>query len=194
MFASMSRQPHAESRRGDVLIPLIRAAATIGFAVVPCSLGFVIIAVSEQLIRSIMVGDDPEMLVSDLQNQFPNAVIEVADDEPLVAKVVELIERPERAADLPLDMRGTEFQLRVWRALQEVPAGETVSYQALAEKIGAPHAAAEVARACAANPLAVAIPCHRAVQATGELVGCRWGTELQRALIEREASTTTAKC
>jgi len=177
-----------------VLIPLIRAAATIGFAVVPCSLGFVIIAVSEQLIRSIMVGDDPEMLVSDLQNQFPNDVIEVADDEPLVAKVVQLIERPDCPADLPLDVRGTEFQLRVWRALQEVPAGHTVSYQSLAERIGAPHAADAVAEACSANPLAVAIPCHRAVRASGELAGCRWGAELQRALIEREVMLPAAKC
>jgi AraC family transcriptional regulator of adaptative response/methylated-DNA-[protein]-cysteine methyltransferase len=181
-------QGRGESHAADVLIPLIRAAATIGFAVAPCSLGFVIIAVSEHLIRSIMVGDDPEMLVSDLQNQFPNDAIEVADkDASLVAKVVEMIERPERAADLPLDIRGTEFQMRVWDALQSVPAGTTVSYASLAEQIGAPDEVRAVAQACAANPLAVAIPCHRAVQAKGELAGYRWGVERKRALLEREA-------
>lgn len=108
----------------DVLIPLIRAAATIGFVIAPCSLGFVIIAVSEQLIRSIMVGDDPEMLVSDLQNQFPNEAIELNEnyDAGLVAKVVELIERPDTAVDLPPDIRSTDFQMRVWDSLQKVRA------------------------------------------------------------------------
>jgi AraC family transcriptional regulator, regulatory protein of adaptative response / methylated-DNA-[protein]-cysteine methyltransferase len=124
---------------GDVLIPLIRAAATIGFAIAPCSLGFVIIAVSEQLIRSIMVGDDPEMLMSDLQNQFPNDAIELIenDEAGLVAKVVDLIERPDKALELPLDVRGMGFQIRVWDALQKVPAGTTAKYTFLAEQINA---------------------------------------------------------
>jgi AraC family transcriptional regulator of adaptative response/methylated-DNA-[protein]-cysteine methyltransferase len=126
----------------DVLIPLIRAAATIGFVIAPCSLGFVIIAMSEQLIRSIMVGDDPEMLVSDLQNQFPNAAIEATEnsDAGLIAKVVDLIERPDQALDLPLDIRGTDFQMRVWDALQKRPGGGTVSYTFLAEQIGVANA------------------------------------------------------
>ena len=115
MSTSKAKTELAEAVAGDVLIPLIRAAATIGFVIAPCSLGFVIIAVSEQLIRSIMVGDDPEMLVSDLQNQFPNAAIEVIEnyDAELVAKVVDLIERPDQALDLPLDIRGTDFKMRV---------------------------------------------------------------------------------
>lgn len=114
-----SNQDHTESHASDVLIPLIRAAATIGFAVAPCSLGFVIIAVSEQLIRSIMLGDDPEMLVSDLQNQFPNDAIEITDkDEELLAQFVDLIDRPEQAAQVPCDIRGTKFQIRKWDALQ----------------------------------------------------------------------------
>jgi AraC family transcriptional regulator of adaptative response/methylated-DNA-[protein]-cysteine methyltransferase len=184
----LSKPNHRDSQTSDVLIPLIRAAATIGFAIAPCSLGFVIIAVSEQLIRSIMVGDDPEMLVSDLQNQYPNDAIEVADkDEKLVAQVVDLIDRPEQPAQLPLDIRGTEFQMKVWDALQTVPPGTTVSYASLAEQIGAPHAAHAVAQACAANPLAVAIPCHRAVQADGEVAGYRWGVERKKALLKREA-------
>jgi AraC family transcriptional regulator of adaptative response/methylated-DNA-[protein]-cysteine methyltransferase len=138
MFTSTSNADRAEAEAADVLIPLIRAAATIGFAIAPCSLGFVIIAVSEQLIRSIMVGDDPEVLVSDLQNQFPNAAIEVIEnyDAGLVAKVVDLIERPHQALDLPLDIRGTDFQMRVWDALQKVPTGSTVNYTFLAEHIG----------------------------------------------------------
>jgi AraC family transcriptional regulator, regulatory protein of adaptative response / methylated-DNA-[protein]-cysteine methyltransferase len=182
---------HNESHASGVLIPLIRAAATIGFAIAPCSLGFVIIAVSEQLIRSIMVGDDPEMLVSDLQNQYPNDAIEIADkDKGLVAQVVDLIDRPEQAAALPLDIRGTEFQMRVWDALRSVPAGATVSYASLAAQIGAPNAAQAVAQACAANPLAVAIPCHRAVQTNGEVAGYRWGVERKLALLKREAMST----
>jgi AraC family transcriptional regulator of adaptative response/methylated-DNA-[protein]-cysteine methyltransferase len=191
MLTSTCNQDHTESQAAAVLIPLIRTAATIGFAIAPCSLGFVIIAVSEQLIRSIMVGDDPEALVSDLQNQFPNDAFEVADkDEGLVAQVVDLIERPAQAAELPLDIRGTEFQMRVWGALQNVPAGSTVSYASLAEQIGAPNAVHAVAQACAANPLAVAIPCHRAMQDNGELAGYRWGVERKRALLEREAMST----
>jgi AraC family transcriptional regulator, regulatory protein of adaptative response / methylated-DNA-[protein]-cysteine methyltransferase len=190
MFTSTSTSDCAETGAADLLIPLIRAAATIGFAIAPCSLGFVIIAVSEQLIRSIMVGDDPEMLMSDLQNQFPNDAIEhLANDEKgLVAKVVDLIERPDQSMDLPLDISGTDFQMRVWEALRQVPAGTTVSYTFLAEQIGAPAAVRAVAQACAANPLAVAIPCHRAVRADGELAGYRWGIERKRALLEREGT------
>src|SRR5271170_4055721 len=112
MLTSISNAEHAGAGAADVLIPLIRAAATIGFVIAPCSLGFVIIAVSEQLIRSIMVGDDPETLMSDLQNQFPNAAIEVNKDDnaALVAKVVDLIEGPNQALHLPPDIRGSDFQ------------------------------------------------------------------------------------
>jgi AraC family transcriptional regulator, regulatory protein of adaptative response / methylated-DNA-[protein]-cysteine methyltransferase len=153
MSTSKTNAELAEAGAADVLIPLIRAAATIGFVIAPCSLGFVIIAVSEQLIRSIMVGDDPGMLVSDLQNQFPNAAIEVNEncDAGLVARVVDLIERPDQALDLPLDIRGTDFQVRVWDALQKVPAGGTVSYTFLADQIGAPNAVRAVPHSCAVN-------------------------------------------
>jgi AraC family transcriptional regulator of adaptative response/methylated-DNA-[protein]-cysteine methyltransferase len=138
MYTQTSNLQLTEGAKGDVLIPLIRAAATIGFAIAPCSLGFVIIAVSEHLIRSIMVGDDPEMLMSDLQNQFPKDNFEIIenDDTELVAKVVDLIERPEQALELPLDIRGTELQTRVWDALQTVPAGSTMNFTFLAEQIG----------------------------------------------------------
>jgi AraC family transcriptional regulator, regulatory protein of adaptative response / methylated-DNA-[protein]-cysteine methyltransferase len=138
MFPSTS---NTDLEPGRLLIPLIRAAAAIGFAIAPCSLGFVIIAVSEHLIRSIMVGDDPEILVSDLQNQFPNAAIGPIEnyDAALVAKVVDLIERPDLALDLPLDIRDTDFQMQVWEALQKAPTGSTVNYTFLAEHIGAPN-------------------------------------------------------
>ena len=120
MFTSTSNADLSEAGTADVLIPLIRAAATIGFAIAPCSLGFVIIAVSEQVIRSIMVGDDPERLVSELQNQFPNESLEVNEnhDAGLVAKVVDFIERPYQAMDRLLDTRGADFQMLVWDALQ----------------------------------------------------------------------------
>ena len=129
MFTSTSNTDISEAGAADVLIPLIRTAATIGFAIAPCSLGFVIIAVSEQLIRSIMVGDDPEVLVSDLQNQFPNETIEANEnyDAGLVAKVVDLIERPDQAVDLPADTRGVDLQMRVWDALQRLLTGRVKS-------------------------------------------------------------------
>lgn len=135
MFNSRSKTTIDNAGTAKVIVPMIRAAATIGFAIAPCSLGFVIIAVSEQLIRAILVGDDPEMLVSDLQNQFPNDAIKVAKSDPaLIAKVVGLIEHPDRSLNLPLDIRGTDFQERVWEALRKVPAGTTVSYTFLAER------------------------------------------------------------
>jgi AraC family transcriptional regulator, regulatory protein of adaptative response / methylated-DNA-[protein]-cysteine methyltransferase len=142
MTTSILKANPAKAGASDVLIPLIRAAATIGFVIAPYSLGFVIIAVSEQLIRSIMVGEHPEMLVSELQNQFPHASIEVTEDyDPrLVAKVVQLLECPDQILDLPLDIRGTDFQSRVWDALQKTPTGTTVNYTFLAEQIGAPGA------------------------------------------------------
>jgi AraC family transcriptional regulator of adaptative response/methylated-DNA-[protein]-cysteine methyltransferase len=149
MFTTTSNAEVAAAGAADVLIPLIRAAATIGFAIAPCSLGFVIIAVSEQLIRSIMVGGDPEMLVSDLQNQFPDEAIEVNEsyDRGLVAKVVDLIERPDHALDLALDIGGTDLKTHVSDALQKVPAGSTVNYTFLAGHIGVPSAVCTAERA-----------------------------------------------
>lgn len=140
MHTHTSNSPLEQSAKGRVLIPLIRTAATIGFAIAPCSLGFVIIAVSEHLIRSIMVGDDPEMLMSDLQNQFPHDAFEIIEDDDagLVAKVVKLIECPEQALQLPVDVRGTDLETRVWDALRTVPAGTTMNYTFLAEQLGGP--------------------------------------------------------
>jgi AraC family transcriptional regulator, regulatory protein of adaptative response / methylated-DNA-[protein]-cysteine methyltransferase len=153
VFTSTANRDIAETRAADMLIPLIRTAATIGFAIVPYSLGFVIIAVSEHLIRSIMVGDDPEMLVSDLQNQFPNHAIELNEnyDAGLAAKVVDLIERPDKSVKLPLDVHGTDFQMHVWDALQKVPAGTTANYTFLAEQCAALNAVPTLEQVCAAQ-------------------------------------------
>jgi hypothetical protein len=139
MFTSTSNAGRTKTGAPEVLIPLIRAAATIGFAIAPCSLGFVIIAVSEQVIRSILVGEVPEMLVSDLQNQFPNAALEVIEggEEGLMERVVDLIDGNGSEVNLTLDIHGTDFQSRVWDELRKVPAGATLNYTFLAEQSGA---------------------------------------------------------
>jgi AraC family transcriptional regulator of adaptative response/methylated-DNA-[protein]-cysteine methyltransferase len=163
----------------------------IRFAVGQCSLGAILVAASKVGVCAISLGDDPDALVRDLQGRFPraNLIGGDAEFEQLVARVVGLVEAPHLGLDLPLDLRGTAFQLRVWQALREVPAGRTVSYAELARRIGAPGSARAVGRACAANPLAVAIPCHRAVRTDGSLSGYRWGIERKHALLDREADT-----
>ncbi|MGC8523051.1 MAG: bifunctional DNA-binding transcriptional regulator/O6-methylguanine-DNA methyltransferase Ada [Acidibrevibacterium sp.] len=166
------------------------AGARLRFALCATSLGAILVAASEQGIAAIELGDEREALLADFQARFPEAELigGDADFARLVARVVALVEHPERAADLPLDIRGTAFQERVWRALQAIPPGMTVSYAALAERIGAKGAARAVAGACAANPLAVAIPCHRVVRSDGALSGYAWGVGRKRALLAREAA------
>jgi AraC family transcriptional regulator of adaptative response/methylated-DNA-[protein]-cysteine methyltransferase len=135
------------------------------------------------------MGDDPLQLARDLQDQFPKADL-VGDESgygDLVAQVIGLIERPGVGLDLPLDIRGTAFQRRVWQALQQIPVGTTASYGDIAKVIGMPKAVRAVAQACGANTLAVAIPCHRVIRNDGTLSGYRWGVERKRALLEREA-------
>jgi AraC family transcriptional regulator of adaptative response/methylated-DNA-[protein]-cysteine methyltransferase len=135
------------------------------------------------------MGDDPLQLVRDLQDQFPKANLIVDDGgyEDMVAKVIGLIETPSVGLDLPLDIRGTAFQQRVWKALQQIPVGSTASYADIAKSIGMPKAVRAVAQACGANSLAVAIPCHRVIRNDGALSGYRWGVEHKRALLDREA-------
>lgn len=163
----------------------------IRFAVGECSLGSILVAASERGVCSIALGDDPEVLVRALQDRFPKAELigGDADFERVVARTVALVESPMQPFELPLDVRGTAFQQRVWRALRAVPAGRTTSYAALARKIGAPRAVRAVAHAVAANPVAVAIPCHRVIRSNGALAGYRWGVDRKRALLEREAAT-----
>lgn len=162
---------------------------TIRFAVGECSLGSVLVARSEHGICAITLGDDPEALACSLQDNFPQATL-VGDDpefERLVSIVIGFIDAPGTGLDLPLDIRGTAFQQRVWNALRTIPAGETWSYTKLATHLGAPSSVRAVASACAANTIAVAIPCHRIVRTDGSLSGYRWGVERKRALISREA-------
>jgi len=163
--------------------------ADIRFAVGQCSLGAILVARSKKGICAITLGDDPDELVRDLQDRFPNANLIGADRgfERLVAQVVGFVETPRIGLDLPLDVRGTAFQQRVWQALRGIPAGKTASYAEVARRIGKPKAVRAVAQACGANKIAVAIPCHRVVKNDGVLSGYRWGVERKRALIEKEA-------
>ncbi len=163
--------------------------AEIKFAVGECSLGSILVACSAKGVCAILLGDDPDALARDLQDRFPNATLIGGDAafETLVAKVVGFVEAPALGFDLPLDVRGTAFQQRVWQALREIPVGETASYAEIARRIGAPKAVRAVAGACGANALAVAIPCHRVVRNDGALSGYRWGVARKRALLDRES-------
>jgi AraC family transcriptional regulator of adaptative response/methylated-DNA-[protein]-cysteine methyltransferase len=161
----------------------------IRFAVGQCSLGAILVAQSQKGICAILLGDDPQKVVENLQDQFPKAQFIGGDEqfEQLVAQVVGFVEQPSLGLNLPLDVQGTAFQERVWQALREIPPGATVSYAQVAARIGQPKAVRAVAQACRANCLAVAIPCHRVVRNDGELSGYRWGVDRKRKLLHREA-------
>jgi AraC family transcriptional regulator of adaptative response/methylated-DNA-[protein]-cysteine methyltransferase len=163
--------------------------AAIRFASGVCSLGTVLVAATEKGVCAILLGDDAATLLRDLVERFPLARLISGDRdfERTVAQVVSFVEAPRMGLDLPLDVRGTAFQQRVWQALRAIPPGSRASYREIAERIGAPKAVRAVAQACAANALAVAIPCHRVVRHDGGLSGYRWGVERKRALLEREA-------
>ncbi|WP_300497759.1 bifunctional DNA-binding transcriptional regulator/O6-methylguanine-DNA methyltransferase Ada [Marinobacter sp.] len=166
------------------------SGAVIRFAVGQCSLGAIIVAQSQRGVCAIFIGDDPDLLVRDLQDRFPKAQLIGGDIEfeTLVAQVVGFIETPSIGLHLPLDVQGTAFQERVWRALREIPSGTTVSYAEIAARIGSPKAVRAVAQACGANRLAVAIPCHRVVRSNGDVSGYRWGVERKKELLRREAN------
>lgn len=161
----------------------------IRFAVAECSLGSILVACSEKGVCAILLGDDPDTLARNLQDRFSKAGLIGGDAvfERLVAQVVGFVEAPGIGLDLPLDIRGTAFQQRVWQALKEIPVGQTASYAEIAEWIGEPKAVRAVAQACGANNIAIAIPCHRVVRTDGSLSGYRWGVERKRALLEKEA-------
>ncbi len=169
--------------------------ADIRFAVGECSLGSVLVAATEKGICAILFGEEPAALAEDLQTRFPKARVIGGDPsfETWVARVVGFVEAPRLGLDLPLDVRGTVFERRVWKALQQIPLGSTASYSEVAKKIGAPGSARAVARACGANRLAVAIPCHRVVRSDGGLSGYRWGVERKRTLLERESAVSRAR-
>jgi AraC family transcriptional regulator of adaptative response/methylated-DNA-[protein]-cysteine methyltransferase len=161
----------------------------IRFAIGQCSLGAILVAASTRGVCAIFLGDDPDQLARELQDSFPRAVLVGGDAgfEHIVARAVGLVEDPGAGLGLPLDVRGTAFQQRVWKALREIPAGETATYSEIANRIGAPDSTRAVGRACATNILAVAIPCHRVVRRDGGLSGYRWGVERKRTLLAREA-------
>jgi AraC family transcriptional regulator, regulatory protein of adaptative response / methylated-DNA-[protein]-cysteine methyltransferase len=165
------------------------AGTIIRFAVGECSLGAILVAQSQRGICAILLGEDPDGLVRELQDQFPNAHLIGGDEqfEKLVSQVVGFIEMPSIGLNLPLDVRGTAFQERVWQALREIPSGTTVSYAQIAERIGAPNATRAVAQACGSNHIAVAIPCHRVIRRDGDVSGYRWGVERKRELLRRES-------
>ncbi|MCI1838265.1 MAG: methylated-DNA--[protein]-cysteine S-methyltransferase [Achromobacter ruhlandii] len=161
----------------------------IRFAVGQCALGALLVAASDTGICEIALHEDPEQLVRNLQDRFKAARLIGADREfeQWMAAVVGFVENPSVGLHLPLDVRGTAFQRRVWEALREIPVGTTVTYTDIAERIGSPRSVRAVARACATNNIALAIPCHRVVRTDGSLAGYRWGIERKRELIEREA-------
>jgi AraC family transcriptional regulator of adaptative response/methylated-DNA-[protein]-cysteine methyltransferase len=165
------------------------AGATIRFALGECSLGAILVAATDKGICAITLGDDTDKLVRAFQDDFPNAQLVGGDAEfeRVVAAAVGLVEGSQREFELPLDVRGTAFQQRVWQALRDIPAGKTASYREIAAKIGSPDSVRAVASACASNRIAVAIPCHRVVRTDGSLSGYRWGVERKRALLQREA-------
>lgn len=170
----------------DSAAPVI--ADRIQYAVGRCSLGLLLVAESAKGLCAILLGDDETALVADLCSRFPHATIAAAagDMTNVLASVVQLVETPGTPINVTLDPRGTSFQRRVWQALRDIPIGKTMSYADVARRIGAPGSARPVAQACAANPLAVAIPCHRVVRNDGGLSGYRWGVNRKRELLARE--------
>lgn len=156
--------------------------------VAKCALGSILVAASEKGVCAIFLGDDAKALVRDLERQFPNAQLSAGGKgyERAVAKVVRFVEAPSRGLDLPLDIRGTAFQQRVWQALRQIPPGSTATYTQIADRIGLPKAVRAVATACGSNTLAVAIPCHRVLRKSGGLSGYRWGVARKRELLKRE--------
>ncbi|MHA4868029.1 bifunctional DNA-binding transcriptional regulator/O6-methylguanine-DNA methyltransferase Ada [Duganella sp. PWIR1] len=161
----------------------------IRFAIAECSLGPILVASTEQGICAILIDDDPDFLVKDLQDRFPRAELIGAEPEyeQVVSRVIGMVEQPSLGLDLPLDVRGTAFQQRVWQVLRAIPSGRRVSYAELAELAGVPRGARAVATACAANAIAVAIPCHRVVRNDGSISGYRWGVDRKAELLNREA-------
>lgn len=169
-------------------------ALLISYTTVPSSLGWLLLAATERGLCAVKLGDAPEFLAEDLRREFPAAELERADErfQPWTAEVLAYLNGSPSHFDLPLDIRATAFQLRVWQALQAIPAGSTRTYGQVAAAIGQPKAARAVARACASNAVALVIPCHRVIRADGDLGGYRWGIERKCQLLQQEAQTEAA--
>ena len=183
MMTALAPSPQLEMTR--------QAREEMRFAIGDSSLGRVLVARSSKGVSAVLLGDDDDALRSDVARRFPHATL--VDDsqgtESMTAYVIALIDSPSRSVDVPLDLRGSRFQQRVWAALCEIPRGATETYTDVAQRLGMPNAARAVARACATNPIAVLIPCHRVVRRDGDLSGYRWGLERKRALLHREQRT-----
>jgi AraC family transcriptional regulator, regulatory protein of adaptative response / methylated-DNA-[protein]-cysteine methyltransferase len=165
--------------------------APIRFMVRRCWLGSLLVAASDAGLAAILLGDDADTLVRELKRRLPDATPGGGEArlESLVAEVERVVDTPARRCAIPLDPRGTPFEQRVWQALCEIPAGSTATYSEIAARVDAPHASREVGEACAANLLAVVVPCHRVVRKNGGLGGYRWGPRRKRALLARESAT-----
>jgi len=166
---------------------VLKEDSSLQFTVEDCHLGKVLIAKSKDGVCSILLGNDPGDLAEELGRIFPSERIEKSEMKGISRKVLRLIENPRLKPDVPLDIRGTRFQKRVWSSVQNIPAGQTASYSQIARDIGAPKSARAVANACSSNVLAVAIPCHRAVRSDGKPSGYRWGIRLKRTLLRQES-------
>ncbi len=193
-FGSSSRSHQAAADGFGMSPSRVRAGGKgegIGFAIAECKLGKVLVAATNRGLCAVLIGDESADLTADLERRFPHARLEAANEDFLAIqrRVVDLIDHGRPAAtDLPLDLRGTVFQQRVWRALQQIPAGETFTYGDLARYLDIPGGARAVAQACGANPAAVVVPCHRVVAADGSPGGYRWGIERKQMLLEKESS------
>ncbi|MBE0583112.1 MAG: methylated-DNA--[protein]-cysteine S-methyltransferase, partial [Desulfofustis sp.] len=168
------------------------AGLTIRFACAPCFLGWMAVATTDHGICAIELGDDRQAVSAQLRHHFPKAELEEAGPEfsTVVAEVIALLETPPRTVDLPLDIQGTAFQQQVWQVLRQIPPGSTLSYGEVARRLGRPRAVRAVAGACAANKLAVVVPCHRVIGSDGALSGFRWGIKRKRTLLQRESAAT----
>jgi AraC family transcriptional regulator of adaptative response/methylated-DNA-[protein]-cysteine methyltransferase len=172
----------------------VTTTTALTYRVGQCWLGSILVAGTDEGLAAILLGDDRDALVRSLRSRFPEAQLLEGDGrfEDLVAEVVRFVEAPASRFEPHLDLRGTDFERRVWLALREIPAGSTATYSEIATRIGAPHASYDVGQACASNPLAVVVPCHRVVRKDGTLAGYRWGTRRKRALLAREAAAPRA--
>lgn len=167
-----------------------RSGGQLRYAVVPCVVGLVLVARSDAGVAAVLLGDDADALRRDLEARWPDAacVEDAASLAPLAERVARHIAAPAGGLDVPLDLRGTPFQRMVWRALRDIPPGATATYAEVAQRLGRPGAVRAVAQACASNPVAVLVPCHRVVRSDGALSGYRWGTDRKRALLAREGA------
>lgn len=160
----------------------------INFTIIDSKLGRLLIGATEKGICSVTFGDDDRALANDLFNEYPNAEFNLADDKfkKYARAILSNLDGNKRTLDLPLDLRATAFQMRVWEALRQIPYGETRSYSEVAREIGNERAVRAVARACATNPVAIVTPCHRVIGSNGSLSGYRWGIERKKALLKAE--------